>query len=157
MPAGGPWCGPPLRHPGACCALLTGVRFALLAGACRLNHRCFGELKFSRCWLFFCRIQKWTTIKAKLLSEIAWGFQKANIGPCTAVKCIKMEGNVGFLRRMSQNRQRRLRPICPDVVMKEQYCSLLQHFCAEPHTHWRQKQSMLYFFTKAAMVTIFWL
>ena len=145
MPAGGPWCGPPLCYPGARRALLAGARrvlptgacFALLAGACRLNHRCFGELKFSRCWLFFCRIQKWTTIKAKLLSEIAWSFQKANSGPRTAVKCIKMEGNVGFLRRLSQNRQRRPRPVCPDVVMKEQYCSLLQHFCAEPHLHWR--------------------
>ncbi len=107
MPGGGPWCGPPLCNPGACCALLTGVRFALLAGARCLSRRCFGELKFSRCWLFFCRIQKWTTIKAKLLSEIAWGFQKANIGPRTAIKCIKMEGNVGFLRRPGQNRQRR--------------------------------------------------
>ena len=66
--------------------------------------------------------------------------------------------NVGFLRRLSQNRQRRRpMPFRPHVVIKERACFLLQHFRAEQHLHERSKQPMLYFLEKAAMVTTFWL
>ena len=94
----------------------------------------------------------------KLLSEITYSFQKANIGPHMTEKWMKMGGNVGFLRRQSQNRQRRRPlPFHPHVVVKERACFLLQHFRAEPHLHERSKQPMLYFLEKAAMLTTFWL
>ena len=95
----------------------------------------------------------------KLLPEITYSFQKANIGSRKTAKWMKMVGNVGFLRRLGQNRQHRTAggAFCSYVVMKGRYCFLLQHFRGEAHLRGRQKQLMLYFFTKAVLATTFWL
>ena len=94
----------------------------------------------------------------KLLSEITYSFQKANIGSRKTAKWMKMVGNVGFLRRLGQNRQHRTAgAFCSYVVMKGRNCFLLQHFRGEAHLRGRQKQLMLYFFTKAVLATTFWL
>ena len=70
-----------------------------------------------------------------LLSEITYCFQKANIDPHMTEKWMKMGGNVGFLRRLSQNRQRRRpMPFRPYVVIKERSCFFYNIFALNrPH------------------------
>ena len=115
-----------------------------------------GELKSARCWLFACRIQKWATVFEK---SVVWNhilLLKSQHPLPYGHKMYENGKNVGFLRRLSQNRQRRRpMPFRPHVVIKEQSYFLLQHFRVEPRLHERSKQPMLYFLEKAAMLTTF--